>query len=142
MTERKLVRSHRNLAVYRVAYEAAMEVFEVSKDFPVEERYSLTVQIRRSSRSVNTNLAAGWRKRRHESAFVAKLSDAEAGAAETLTWLEFAIHCGYLETGKGQVLFWKYDDILGKLATMIANPGPWLLDRRKSQSQGTRRYDK
>jgi len=83
----KLVRTHRDLEVYRLAFDAAMEVFEVSKTFPKEERYSLTDQMRRSSRSVCSNLAEAWRKRRYEAAFVLKLNDSEAEAAETQTWL-------------------------------------------------------
>ena len=77
----KLVRTHRDLDVYRLAFDAAMKVFEVSKTFPIEERYSLTDQIRRSSRSVCSNLAEAWRKRRYEAAFLSKLNDTEAEAA-------------------------------------------------------------
>lgn len=79
------IRSHRDLDVYRMAFNAAMRIFELSKRFPTEERYSLTDQIRRSSRSVCSNQAETWRKRRYENAFVLKLSDAEAKAAETQT---------------------------------------------------------
>ena len=85
------IRSHRELEVYQMALDAAMKIFEVSKNFPPEERYSLTDQIRRSSRSVCANLAEAWRKRRYEGAFISKLSDSEAEAAETQTWLEFAV---------------------------------------------------
>lgn len=79
------IRSHAELEVYRLAFQAAMEIFELSKAFPVEERYSLTDQIRRSSRSVCANVAEAWRKRRYHAAFIAKLSDSEAEAAETQT---------------------------------------------------------
>src|SRR5437016_11607801 len=91
------IRSHRELDVYCRAFDLAMDVFEQSKTFPREETYSLTDQIRRSSRSICANLAEAWRKRRYEGAFVAKLSDAETETAETQVWLEFAVKCGYVE---------------------------------------------
>ena len=89
--KRKPIRSHRELEVYQLAFEVAMGIFELTKGFPPEERYSLTDQIRRSSRSVCANLAEAWRKRRYEGACLAKLSDSEAEAAETQTWIEFAV---------------------------------------------------
>jgi four helix bundle protein len=95
--EREAIKNHKDLRVYQTAFDAAMKIFEVSKKFPVEERYSLTDQIRRSSRSICANLAEAWRKRRYEGAFVAKLNDCEAEAAETQTWIEFAVKCNYLE---------------------------------------------
>ncbi|WP_156119590.1 four helix bundle protein [Leptolyngbya sp. KIOST-1] len=88
---RQLVRSYRDLEVYQVAFATAMEIFEVSKRFPVEERYCLIDQIRRSSRSVCANLGEAWRKRRYQAAFVAKISDCQAEATETQIWLEFAV---------------------------------------------------
>ena len=127
MAERKSIQSHRELEVYQLAFQMAMRVFEVTKGFPKEERYSLTDQIRRSSRSVCANLAEGWRKRRYEGSFLAKLNDAEAEAAETQTWLDFAVECSYLETSIRDELFQAYDRILGKLVSMIHNPGPWLI---------------
>lgn len=139
MAEKKLVRSHRDLEVYGLAFEAAMEVYEVSKGFPVEERYSLTDQIRRFSRSVAANLAEGWRKRRYGPAFVARLNDAEAEAAETQTWLEFAVRCGDLEAEIGRAIYRPYDAIIGKLVRMITNPTPWLLERRKTPTIRERR---
>ncbi len=78
---------HTELDVYKKAFDVAMEIFELSKKFPKEEIYSMTDQIRRSSRSVCANLAEGWRKRRYEAAFSAKLSDSESEAAETQVWL-------------------------------------------------------
>jgi four helix bundle protein len=124
---RKLVESHRDLEVYQMAMDSAMQIFEASKCFPREEVYSLTDQIRRASRSVCANLAEAWRKRRYEAAFIAKLSDAESEAAEVQTWLEFAIRCGYLERTKGAELYRAYDNILGKIVTMIRRPRPWLM---------------
>jgi four helix bundle protein len=94
--EKQLIRTHRDLDVYKMAFEVAMQIFEKSRSFPVEERYSLTDQVRRSSRSVCANLVEAWRKRRYEASFLSKLSDAEAEAAETQVWLEFALKCGYL----------------------------------------------
>ena len=91
------IENHTDLLVYQKAFEAAMKIFELSKSFPKEETYSLTDQIRRSSRSVCANLAEGWRKRRYEAMFISKLADAEGQAAETQVWLEFAVKCRYLK---------------------------------------------
>ncbi len=122
----KIVR-HQELDVYRKAFDTAMQVFEVSKNFPKEETYSLTDQIRRSSRSVCANLAEAWRKRRYEAAFVSKLNDSEGEAAETQTWIEFAVHCGYLSAAKGRVLYKRYDEVISILVTMINNTDSWVL---------------
>jgi four helix bundle protein len=108
-----------------------MRIFRASRSFPAEEKYSLTDQIRRSSRSVCANLAEAWRKRRYEAAFLLKLNDAEAEASETQTWIEFAIGCEYLDAADGRELLGSYDNLLGKLVTMIANPTPWLIPVRK-----------
>lgn len=124
---RVAIQGHQELDVYRLAFEAAMRVFEVSKEFPREETFSLTDQMRRSSRSVCGNLAEAWRKRRYEAAFVSKLNDAEAEAAETQAWLDFAVACGYLPPAEGRPLRSAYDQIIGKLVTMIHRPAPWLL---------------
>ena len=91
------IQEHTDLEVYRKAFDGAMLIFAVTKKFPKEETYSLTDQIRRSSRSVCANLAEAWRKRRYKAAFVSKLSDAEGEAAETQVWLQFAVSSGYLE---------------------------------------------
>src|SRR5512136_2593692 len=115
----KKIRKHNDLEVYQKAFDAAMKIFELSRSFPKEETYSLTDQIRRSSRSVCSNIAEAWRKRRYEAAFVSKLSDAEAEAAETQTWLAFAIRCGYLSNEQAQTLRQTYDHIIGKLVKMI-----------------------
>lgn len=127
---RKPIQSHRELEVYQLGFEAAMRIFELTKDFSPEERYSLTDQIRRSSRAVCANLAEAWRKRRYEGAFVLKLSHSEAEAAETQTWLEFAVKCNYLSADAGRELCQTYDFILGKLVNMIRNPSPWLMLRK------------
>src|ERR687884_290527 len=98
------IRTHRDLEVYRKAFDAAMQIFELSKAFPREETYSLTDQIRRSSRSVCANLAEAWRKRRYEKAFISKLADSESEAAETQVWLEFAVKCDYMDRGHALAL--------------------------------------
>lgn len=123
------IQSHEELDVYKLAFEAAMQIFELTKKFPRGETYSLTDQIRRSSRAVCSNIAEGWRKRRYEAAFVSKLSDAEAEAAETQTWARFAVECGYLPPEVGAELQQTYDHIIGKLVNMIINPDPWVLKR-------------
>jgi len=129
--EKKLIRTHHDLEVYQTAFNLAMKIFQESKSFPKEERYSLTDQVRRSSRSVCANLAEAWRKRRYEASFLSKLSDAEAEGAETQVWLEFAVQCGYLEVEVGQELSASYDNILGKIVSLINNPQPWLLPGAK-----------
>ncbi|HEX3085997.1 MAG TPA: four helix bundle protein [Pyrinomonadaceae bacterium] len=118
---------HQDLDVYRKSFEAAMHIFGVSKQFPKEETYSLTDQIRRSSRSVCANLAEAWRKRRYEAAFVSKMNDSEGEAAETQTWLEFAVKCGYLNKEEGRALFKAYDEIISIAVTMINHPDSWVL---------------
>jgi four helix bundle protein len=125
------MKNHRDLEVYQMAFEAAMRIFELTRRFPKEERYSLTDQIRRSSRSVCANLAEAWRKRRYEGAFILKLNDSEAEASETQTWIEFAVKCEYLDPSVARELYRTYDNVLGKLVKMINNPSPWLMLARK-----------
>jgi four helix bundle protein len=125
------IRDFRELEVYQLAIESAMRIFEVSKLFPTEEKYSLTDQVRRSSRSVCTNIAEAWRKRRYPNAFVSKLSDADAESAETQVWLEFAVRCGYLDRALGDELNKAYDYILGKLVNMLTRPGEWVIKQQR-----------
>src|ERR671932_639892 len=106
------IRTHRDLLVERRAFQAAMQVFRLSGGFPREETYSLTDQIRRSSRSVCACLAEAWRKRRYEAAFISKLSDVEAEAAETQVWLEFAVSCGYLTKAEAGKLYQEYEAVI------------------------------
>jgi four helix bundle protein len=108
----------RDLEVYRLAFVTAMEIFEISRSFPKEEKYSLTDQIRRSSRSVCTNLAEAWRKRRYKAVFINKLTDAAQEAAETQTWLEFALECNYINKEMFERLDGKYEHIFAMLITM------------------------
>lgn len=124
---KELVRKHQDLEIYKMAFDMAMQIFELSKKFPVEERYSLTDQIRRSSRSVCANLAEAWRKRRYEAAFVAKLNDCESKAAETQTWIEFSVKCGYLDVEIGRELYGTYNQILSGLVNMINHSESWLM---------------
>jgi four helix bundle protein len=121
------IQSHRDLQVYRKAFAAAMDLFDLSKSFPKEETYSLTDQIRRSSRSVCANLAEAWRKRRYEAAFISKLSDSESEAAETQVWIEFAVKCDYLDRDRAEPLYRAYDEILRTLVGMITHPETWVI---------------
>ena len=116
--ETKKISKVNELDVYKLAFEAAMQIFEISKSFPAEEKYSLTDQIRRSSRSVCSNLAEGWRKRKYKAVFINKLSDAGQEASETQTWLEFASACSYVDPKSLQELYEKYDHIFAMLITM------------------------
>ena len=125
------ITTHRDLVVYQRALEAAMTIFEASRHFPFEERFSLTDQIRRSSRSVCANLAEAWRKRRYEGSFISKLSDSEAEAAETQVWLEFAVKCGYLHRDHAIPLYRAYDAILRTQVGMINHPDTWIITPRK-----------
>lgn len=127
---REQIRSHVELEVYKKAFDAAMQIFELSKKFPKEEMYSLTDQIRRASRSVCANIAEGWRKRRYEAAFVSKLSDSEAEAAETQVWLQFAVKCSYMERDAAACLYQTYEEILSMLVDMIFHAEKWILPPR------------
>lgn len=124
------IRHFREIDVYRLGMESAMRIFQVSKSFPEEEKYSLTDQMRRSSRSVCTNIAEGWRKRRYPNAFVSKLSDADSEAAETQVWLEFAFKCGYLNRNLFDELSKAYDRITGKLVNRMVHPEQWRIKSR------------
>jgi len=123
--ESKLILSHRDLIVYQRAMELAREVFEMSKLFPKEETYSLTDQIRRSSRSVAANIAEAWRKRRYEAAFASKLSDSEAEAAESQTWLESAFDCGYISSEQFRQLFERYEALIRTIVGMQIYSESW-----------------
>ena len=127
----KLIRDHKQLDVYQRAFSVAMDIFELSKQFPREETYSLTDQIRRSSRSVCSNLAEAWRKRQYEAMFVSKLTDSEMEAAETQVWLDFAVECDYLDAQKAAEIYAVYNGILGSLVNMRINASSWLLPQAK-----------
>lgn len=112
------ISSVRELKVYQLSFEVAMEIFELTKDFPKVERYALTDQVRRSSRSVCANLAEAWRKRKYKAVFINKLSDSAQEAAETQTWLEFSLKCGYLQREAFDQLDEKYEHIFAMIFTM------------------------
>jgi four helix bundle protein len=119
------IRTHMDLEVYQLAFAAAMKIFEISKNFPKEETYSLTDQIRRSSRSVCSNQAEAFRKRRYPKSFISKLSDSESEAAETQTWLDFSLKCSYVSIKEHDELNETYDNIIGKLVNMSLHPENW-----------------
>ncbi len=125
----KFVNNHEDLEVYQIAFDAAMEIFELSKTFPKEEKYSLTDQIRRSSRSVCANLSEAWRRRRYKGSFILRLNDAEAEAAETQVWLKFAVKCQYLDLDSGRKLYSQYNQVLGSIVTMTNNADKWLIKK-------------
>ena len=111
--------------MFQMAFKSSMEIFFLSKSFPKEEAYSLTSQIRRSSRSVSANIAEAFRKRRYEKAFTAKLSDSEAEAAETQVWLDYSLECGYLSKDLYSKIYQIYDKIIGMIVIMIQHPEKW-----------------
>lgn len=123
----KRIKNHQELRVYQNAMNAAMRIFQVTKKFPAEEKYSMVDQIRRSSRSVCANLAEAWRKRRYKAAFVAKLCDAESEACETQVWIEFAQRCGYLDDSLVQELGDNYDQIIAQLVIMSQSADNWII---------------
>ena len=118
---------HNDLEVYQRAMEAAMVIFKASKSFPKEETYSLTDQIRRSSRSVCANLAEAWRKRRSKGAFINKLSEVEAEAAGTEVWIEFATRCAYLTREQADSLYRACEAIVRTVVGMINHPETWII---------------
>lgn len=129
-----VVRHHRDLVVHQQAFALSNAIFETTKRFPSEERYSLTDQIRRSSRSVTTNIAEGWQKRRYEAAFAAKMLDAAGEAAETQDWLAHAHACGYLDQKRFAELDAQYAEVLRTLRAMAHHADSWC---RSEQSQST-----
>lgn len=128
-TKRRTTRISRRteLDVYRLSFDLAMKLFTLSRAFPESERYSLTSQMRRASRSVCANIAEAWRKRWYEAAFVSKLSDSEAEAAECQVWIEFAVKCLYVPAETARTLYGSYDQVISKLVTMISRPKDWVL---------------
>ena len=121
------IRTHRELRVYKLAFATAQEIYQLSREFPPVEKYSLTDQIRRSSRSVCANIAEAFRMRRYPAAFVSKLTLSEGEAAETQVWLEFSESCEYLTSEFRNELDEKYEKILGMLVNMIHHPERWKI---------------
>lgn len=120
-----MVRHFRELRIYQQAFRVAQEIYRHSKGWAVEERFSLTDQIRRASRSVTANIAEAWRKRRYEKHFISKLSDADAEAAETQCWLDHALACGYLSAETHTQLNQEYENIIGGIVKMMTSPEQW-----------------
>ena len=116
---------HTELEVYQLAFKTALDIYELTKSFPKEEKYSLTDQIRRSSRSVCANLAEAFRKRKYPKAFIAKLSDSEGEAAETQVWLEFSLKHNYINELNFNKLTLNYNHIIGKIVIMENQPEKW-----------------
>lgn len=125
---------HGQLEVYQLSIETGMRRFELSKKFPREETYSLTDQMRRSSRSFSSHISEGWRRRRYEAAFCEKLNGAESEAAETQTWIEYAACCGYITAKEGRGLHRAYNFIMGKLVKMQNHPEVWLLQNPRTRA--------
>jgi four helix bundle protein len=117
-----LFHGHRDLRVFNLAHHLAMQIFKLSRAFPQDERYSLTSQIRRSSRSVAANIAEGFRKRQYPNMFVSKLAASDAEATETQVWLDFARDCEYLSKEQRKDLVARYQEIGMMLQTMMDHP--------------------
>lgn len=119
------IRTHKDLKVYQTSFEAGVEIYKTTKAFPHEELYSLTDQMRRSSRSVSANIAEAFRKRRYQKSFLLKLSDAEGEAAETQVWLDYALEFGLIKEEQHKTLFDKYEHILSMISKMTQEPEKW-----------------
>jgi four helix bundle protein len=126
MAEYQQLKGHRDLKVYQLAHRLAMIIFNESKLFPKDERYSLTDQIRRSSRSVAANIAEGFRKRQYPKMFVSKLADADGEATETQVWLDFAHDCEYLPAKQHAELVKGYEEVGKMLGTMMSMPEKFM----------------
>ena len=121
------IRTHKDLKVFLVSYKTALEIYKLTKAFPREEIYSLTDQIRRSSRSVPANIAEAWRKRRYPKSFIAKLSDSETEAAETQVWLDFSLDFNYISPEIHRDLYDRYEHILSMISNMQKHPEKWTI---------------
>lgn len=130
------IRSFKELRVWQNAIDAAMIIFKVTKSFPGEERFSLIDQMRRSSRSVAANISEAWRKRRYPAAFISKLSDAESEAAETQTWVEISLRCGYISQEEALELDRRYEEILSQLVAMASHPEKWTINSNSLAARG------
>jgi len=120
------ISSAKDLNVYKKAYALAMEIYEISKRWPVEEKYSLTSQIRKASRSVCSNLREAWSKRRYEAHFLSKLTDCDGENAETDTWLNFSLDCSYISSAEHARLTADCREIGAMLGSMMRDPTPFL----------------
>lgn len=131
----KKITHHWQLEVFTKVFPTSMRLFELSKKFPPDERYSLTDQVRRSSRSVCRQIAEGWRRRRFPSVFCNKISEADGEAGETQTWIQFAVECGYLDKAIGRELFRSYDEIMRTLVGMTGHWQKWTLPNTRIEEK-------
>lgn len=122
-----IAKTFKDLRVWQNAIELAMEVFRLSKSFPADERFSMTDQIRRASRSIAANISEAWRKRRYVAAFKSKLNDSEGETAETQTFVELALRCRYIDRPTAVELDRRCEEILGQLVKMIDDADHWCL---------------
>jgi four helix bundle protein len=129
------IRTYRELRVYQAAIDAAMSVFEMTKSFPAEERFSMVDQMRRASRSVCSNIGEAWRKRRYPAHFASKLSDCEGEAEETRVWVDLALRCKYISAEEAAQLDQSYDRILSQLVRMIEHPEQWRIRARRNDAK-------
>jgi four helix bundle protein len=120
-----VAKSVTDLEVYQLVFALQQEIFDLSKRFPPDERYSLTDQIRRSSRSVGANLCEAWKKRRYPAHFVSKLSDSDGEQEETCHWLRTAVKCGYIELAVGEDIANRYHHVSAMLCKMMDSPDSW-----------------
>ena len=127
------LKGHRDLKVYQLAYKLAMEIFHETKTFPKDERYSLTDQIRRSSRSVAANIAEGFRKRQYPKMFLSKLADADGEATETQVWLDFARDCEYLAPKRQAELQKGYEEVGRMLGKMMSMPEKFIPSNQRRE---------
>lgn len=123
----EIITTHRKLKVYQLAFQNAMKIYRLTKSFPKEETYSLTDQVRRSSRSVCSNVAEAFRRRKYPNTFVCKLNESEAEAAETQNWLDFALECNYIDIETHRMIDNEYENIIGMLVTMQKHPEKWAI---------------
>ena len=121
MERKKDLKHFRDLEVYELAFKSAMIIYDITKNYPSEEKYSLTDQIRRASRSVCSNLAEAWRKRKYRAVFINKLTDSMQEASETQCWLEFSLKCNYISDDVFKELDFKYEKIISMLNSMEFN---------------------
>lgn len=123
----KIIKSHKELNVYKKSFEKAMEIFHITKSYPKEEIYSLTDQIRRSSRSVSSNIAEAFRRRKYPKSFALKLNESEAEAAEVQNWLDFSLNCNYINGKTYESLNNAYEEIIGMLVNMQKQSDKWKI---------------
>ena len=126
-------KGHRDLKVYKLAYQLAMKIYHESKTFSKDEKYSLIDQIRRSSRSVAANIAEGFRKRQYPKMFISKLADADGEATETQVWLDFARDCGYMSAERRDELIKGYEEVGKMLGSMMSMPEKFMLSSQRRE---------